>query len=656
MPTQRPPEIDRIADLLRLDIPGRPNEAMVNTFLRQIESDAPSLHRIFRLQLGKTLMEREASNKGHMKVEALYEMLDYCRFQAWLEEIGLTEQAALNVAKSIGRRVTGEFHRFIHSQSYREVQDEGWSNVLLKSGVRDQDAARFEKTILEMEFGITEAMPRVFAVNYLAETLHREESLRGPMGLKELVTFFLYTAILVEFSEYGLDEDLIHDMSGRLALCNNMHRQHLMIHQLQRFCFANPALERSKIQNREFWIHKLNEIELKIALEQYVNREKLLDSEMEMAELYSEAHHLFTDVGELQDETLAIISITYRLDNPEESGHTVEELLSIIDQIKLLTTEISPLNIMTRDLFAFFEILGECDHNNRFFHKTILTFQSRLRRLSKSVEESGDRINLTNLVLTYLYSRLDAFLQDYECDNETILEGIRSRLAQCHAFVRQFAIMDNIENYIFGNPGLLQISDETHWPELINTFEFNIILDIYFDRGYLVSGAMTKNEMRERLQTRINEIRDISVKSLTVVFLTAQLSAKVDQLKENALGLNDVLTLVDHLQHDAEHAAVQISIQSRVKREMLGMLTSRLFRLEVLQKGFDGRGEHDLLSRLDEVVVGLRTRRDNLIDGKMDPKLLEQDIRVYLNDPKVLVFVEDVERQYKQMFGVPGGT
>lgn len=647
------PELVRIADLLRLDIPSRPNEAMVNTFMRHIEKDTSHLHRIFRISLGKALMERESLDRGHLKIESLYEMLDNCRFQVWLGEIGVSDQAAQNLMKSLQRASTEEWHRYIHNQTYLTEKTQDWSELMLKNAVGVNDAARFSKMSAEMEFGQSDVVRRVFAIRLAAEMMHREESLRGPMGLKELVAFFLYTAMIVELSDYGLEEEILHELYARITLCNNMRRQHLLVHQIERFCFSMPTLEKSQIHSRDFWIHRLNEIELKIALEQYVTREKLHDSDMEMAELYTEAHHLFSDVSELQDETLAVISITYRLDNPEESGHTVEELLSIIDQIKLLTTELTPLNIATRDIFLFFELLGECDLKNRFFHKTILTFQARLRRMTREIEATGDRINLTSLVLTYLYSRLEAFLQDFDFDNETILDGIRGRLAQCHAFIRQFAIVDHIEAYIFENPGLLRITDETHWPELINTVEFNIILDIYFDSGYLTSGSKNKNQMRDELQARINSIRDISVKSLTVVFLTANLSAKVDQLKENKLSLSDVIALVAALEKDAEHAAAQISIQSRVKREMLGMLTSKLYRLEVLQNGFDGRGDHDMLSRLDEVVVGLRTRRDNLIAGKMDPKVLEADIRAYLADPKVLIFIEEVERQYKIRFGVP---
>jgi hypothetical protein len=378
-----------------------------------------------------------------------------------------------------------------------------------------------------------------------------------------------------------------------------------------------------------------------------VTNEKLIHSEMELAELYSEAHHIFDDVSELKDETLAVVSITYRLDNPEESGHTVEELLAMIDQIKLLTQEFTPLTILQRDIFSFFEILGECDHHNHLFRKTILTFRRQLKKLVETTEKSGDRVTLDNLVSTYLYSRLEAYLEDYEGEKQTMLSGIRARLAQCHAFIRRFAIVDLIEKHIFSNPGLVQIADEQYWPELINTLELDIILEIYISHEYLVSADLTKNQILDRIQSRIYSIEDIAIKSLTVVFLTAHLSALVDQSKGKKITVDELVQTIDHLQKDAAMAAAQISVQSRVKKSLLSILTERLFRLEAIQHGLSDETHHDILSRLDEVLVGLRTRRDNLMEGKMDPNELEADTQQYLSDPKVSKFIDEAEAVYK---------
>jgi hypothetical protein len=87
-------------------------------------------------------------------------------------------------------------------------------------------------------------------------------------------------------------------------------------------------------------------------------------------------------------------------------------------------------------------------------------------------------------------------------------------------------------------------------------------------------------------------------------------------------------------------------MQNHVKRKMLNTLTQRLFRLEALENGLSNENI-DLLSRLDEVVVGLRTRRDNLMEGKMDPGVLEKDITQFLSDPKVVELFEECELIFK---------
>lgn len=302
---------------------------------------------------------------------------------------------------------------------------------------------------------------------------------------------------------------------------------------------------------------------------------------------------------------------------------------------------------MQRDIFSFFEILGECDHHNQLFRKTILTFRRQLKKLVETTEKSGDRVTLEQLILTYLYSRLDAYLEDYEGEKPKLLNGIRHRLAQCHAFNRQFAIVDLVEQHIFENPGLIQIADEQYWPELINTLELNVILEIYIKREYLVTGSMTKNQILDRIQSRIYSIEDISIKSLTVVFLTAQLSALQDQYKGKTLSMDDLMHTIDTLQKDAEMAAAQINVQSRVKRDLLGLLTERLFRLEVVQNTLNAETHRELVNRLDEIIVGLRTRRDNLMEGKMDPEELENDTNQYLTDPKVVKLINEAESIHK---------
>ncbi len=358
---------------------------------------------------------------------------------------------------------------------------------------------------------------------------------------------------------------------------------------------------------------------------------------------------------ELHDLTLAVVSITYRLDNPEEAGHTVEEILGIIDQIKLLMIEMSPLNLLQREVFSFFEILGESDHHNHFFHKTILNFRQALRRLAEA-EKIGDRTGLPQLILAYLHSRMMAFLEDYESnkpEKEIIrkenMELIRERLSHCHDFNRQFGVMDLVEAHILQNPGLVLVRQEqNYWHELINMFELNIILEIYVQNEFLIPGEtdMTKKQMLETLQALINGIRDINIKSLTVVFLAAQLSAQIDLAKKKAITLDDVLTSIAVLQKDAEMAATQLNTESRVKHNLLSMLTEKLFRLETIQRTLSS-SESDLTSRLDEVIVGMRTRRDNLMGGKMDASILERDIQDLLKDPKVLKLAEEAEKAYK---------
>ncbi len=647
-------ELERIEELLRLEIPGRPADQDVQAFVKQIERLPSELLRILRTMLGRTLSEREASHQGHLHVESLRELVDRSRVHLWLMGRGLSEAAAINLLKGLQRRKPGALSALLRSDRYVEWADREPEHLLIETGLRDKDVRRFLDTLEEAGFTLEEPMRTVFAINYGAEVELRSDSLRGAMSLKELIAFYLYGIMEVDLSAYGLDEDLLHELAARIGLGNNMLRQCQLVRQLERYCFGLPHGSPAAQHSREHWIHRINEFELKIALEQYVSRDKLLKSDMELAELYVEVHHIFADVGDLDDETLAVISITYRLDNPEETGHTVEELLSMIDQIKLLTTEFSPLGVLTRDIFAFFEILGECDHHNPFFHKTIVNFRSRLRRLAASSRETGERPTLILLILTYLYARLDAFLDDYELNETEVLEGIRGRLAQCTDPARQFAIVDAIEQYLAENPGLLQIADDTYWPELINTLELNIILKIYIDRAYLVPGTtgMNKNQMLDHLQTQINRIPDLSVKSLTVTFVTAHLATHLEQSREQTLSIGELSGLIDTLRQDAEHAAVQITVQSRVKRELLSALTERVYRLEAIQHALHEHAPADLLHRLDEVVVGLRTRRDNLIEGKMDPHVLEKDIRDLLTDPKVVKLVSDAELQYREILAV----
>ncbi len=642
-------EIDRIDSLLRLDMEGRPQDDFVKSFVRQIENQSIELLRTFRKNMSETLIDRESSRKGHLKIESLMELLDVSKLQAWLIEAGVDERAAKNIIQGLRRRSSEELNRLIHGSAYADYESLPMEEFLNQSGIGSMDAGKFTSITQEMELGVDEVVARVFQLNFLAENAARVEALRGAMNLKELVSLYLYSAMQVVLSHYGLDEDVISEISDRVALCNNMKRQYLIVQQLERFFFSGEYEASKNDSSENPWIKLINDIELKIALEQYVTNEKLLHSEMELAELYSEAHHIFDDVSELKDETLAVISITYRLDNPEESGHTVEELLAMIDQIKLLTQEFTPLTILQRDIFSFFEILGECDHHNQLFRKTILTFRRQLKKLVESTEQTGDRITLDQLVSTYLYSRIEAYLEDYEGEKHAMLIGIRTRLSQCHAFVRRFAIVDLMEKHIFANPGLVQIADESYWPELINTLELDIILEIYISREYLISdtGDLSKIQIRDRIQSKIYGIENITIKSLTVVFLTAHLSALVDQSKEKKITLDELVTTIDQLQKDAAMAAAQMSVQSRVKRSLLSTLTERIFRLEAIQHGLSDHLHHDTVSRLDEILVGLRTRRDNLMEGKMDPNELEMDTQQYLADPKVSNFIDDAETIYK---------
>ncbi|NUM79617.1 hypothetical protein HUU42_02330 [bacterium] len=648
MATSRNSELEKIEELLKLDIRNKPNDHFVKTFLRQVEHLSPSVLKTFRTNLSSALIEREGAQKGHLKIEAMMQMLDFSKFQVWLTENGISDKSARNIIEGLQIRSTEETGRIVHSESYHDYERKEISELLMETDVGEEDAATFMEVVENTELSVGEIIQRIFKLNYMAENAARQEALRGRMSLKEIVVLYLHTVLQVVISEYGLDEEMILEITNRIALSNNMKRQFMIVQQLERYFFGLSTHDMHD-KGKDFWVRLINEYELKIALEQYITQDKVEKSDMEIAELYAEAHHLFDDVSELKDETLAIISITYRLDNPEERGHSAEELLAIIDQIKLLTKEFSPLMILTRDIFSFFEILGECDHHNRFFRETILKFRLRLKKLADAKEKAGDRITLANLVLTYLYSRLDAYLDEYDVNEESVLEGIRNRLSQCNDFERQFAIVDLIEDHIFANPGLLQIVDGNYWPELINTFELNIILEIYVRRGYLIAenDSMTKNQMLDHVQSRINNIDDIVEKSLTVTFLTAQLSALLDQSKENRLTIAEVTKTIDHLHSDAAMAAKQLQLQSHIKRELLSVLTERVFRLETIQKAFDGQSS-DLISRLDEVTVGFRTRRDNLIEGKMDPKVLEEDIRQYLNDTRVVGLIEEAEKEYKE--------
>jgi hypothetical protein len=654
MPTpQKNIEIERIEELLNIDMLDRLNEHFIGTFLRQIETQPQELLRIFRKNLGDILMEREHDQMGHLKPESLFEIVDFSKMQLWLVEAGMNERAAKNTVKGIQRRTTSELSRFIHTQAYRSNERKDISDILLESGMREEDVSRFATIIHETELGVNEITRQAFKLNYFAEHSVRRESLRGAMLLKETITLYLYTVLQVMTSACGLEEETIAEIARRLGLCNNMKRQFLIVKQLERYFFTASSVEETKNKSTDFWIKLINDHELKIALEQYVTDDKLKKSDMEIAELYVEAHHIFDDVSEFNDETLAVISITYRLDNPEESGHTVEEILAMIDQIKLLTTEFGPLGILTRDIFAFFEILGECDHHNHSFRKTILTFRAQLRKLSETNKKTGQRATLNQLVLTYLYSRLDAFLEDVEKNKNKLLESIRNRLAHCHDLARQFAIVDQLEKHMFENPGLVQIADENYWQELINTFELNIMLEIYIDNEYLVPGqkTMTKNQMLDRLQAQVNGIDDISAKSLLVVFLTAHLSALLDRCKEQTLSFDEITETIGQMQKDATLAAKQIDVQSRIKRELLSELTEKLFRLEAIRSSLAITDDSEFSNRLDEVVAGFQTRRDHLMEGKMDPHVMEEDIHDYLSDKKVIQLIEESEQIYKAELG-----
>ncbi|HMW37591.1 MAG TPA: hypothetical protein PKA72_14640, partial [bacterium] len=52
-------EIERIADMLRLEMNNRPSEDFIKSFIRQIDSLAPNVLRYFRSTLSQTLIERE---------------------------------------------------------------------------------------------------------------------------------------------------------------------------------------------------------------------------------------------------------------------------------------------------------------------------------------------------------------------------------------------------------------------------------------------------------------------------------------------------------------------------------------------------------------------------------------------------------------------
>ncbi len=650
MPSEKSNEITVITSLLTINIPNRPSDEFIRSLVEDLSGLPVPTQRVFRMHLSETLMIRETEHKGHLKTAAIRNLLDFSKLEFWLTESGMSERAAHACIRSLQEKDAVKFLEWVSAEKYREFQPAGLQELLAKGGITDADIRTFIQVTQEMELSVHSVLLCPFYLNFRADIATRRETFRKSMSLKELIGVYLFTFLEVILSEYGMDDRLIFEMSVRLSQCNNMKRQFLIAQQIEHYFFSFPSHEETRLKPREFWLSLINEYELKIALEQYLLDEKVKNSSMEIADLYVEARHLFVDIKTLQDETLAVISITYRLDNPEETGHTVEELLSMIDQTIVMTQELSPLPVITRDIFSFFEILGECDHHNRRFRQSIVQFRTRLRKLAEGVAESGDRIPLAQLVLTYLNSRLDAYLEDegarQDIDGSTVLESIRDRLSQCHNPERQFAIVDLIEKHLSQNPGLLQIVDHNYWPELINTFELNIILETYIDRKYIITEKRkSRFEILNSILSHINAIEPINVKSLTVVFLTAHLASHLEQSQQITIG--EITDTIAQLKKDALLAASQIDMQNQVKRKMLNMLTQRLFRLEALENELSNENI-DLLSRLDEVIVGLRTRRDNLMEGKMDPGVLEQDITHFLSDPKVVELFEECELIFRE--------
>lgn len=649
MPTEKNNEINIVSSLLALEISNKPSAEFIKSFVTELASYPIPTQKAFRMHLSELLMQREADHKGHLKTQAIRDLLDFSRAEIWLIESGMSERAAHACIRPLQEKGLEKFLDWIHDGKYLDFMADQLTVILTKTGITEMDAKTFLRIIAEMELSAHDQLMRPFYLNFRADIATRRETFRKSMTLKEMVGVYLLTFLEVVLSEYGLDDRLIHEMAFRLSQCNNMKRQFLVAQQIERYLFSFPSDEETRMKPREFWLSLINEHDLKIALEQYLINEKVRNSTLEITDLYVEARNLFVDVRTLQDETLAVISITYRLDNPEEAGHTAEELLSMIDQTIVMTQELSPLPVNTRDIFSFFEIIGECDHRNRRFRQSIVQFRSRIRKLAESAEASGDRITLSQLVLTYLYSRLDAFLEDegarQDIDESAVLESIRDRLTQCSNAERQFAIVDLIEKHLFENPGLLQIVDRNYWPELINTFELNIILEAYIDRKYIITEKRTSRfEILNSILSHINAIEPINVKSLTVVFLTAHLASHLEQSQQ--VTIDEIAETTAQFRKDAVMAAGQIDMQNQVKRKMLNTLTQRLFRLEALEKELSDENI-DLLSRLDEVVVGLRTRRDNLIAGKMDPGILERDTEQFLSDPKVVELFEECERIFK---------
>lgn len=643
-------EIAVIQSLLALNIPNRPPDSFVAEMVGNLKQEASEVQKIFRKHLSELLMIREAENKGHLKPQAIRDLLDFGKAEAWLVETGMSDRAAHGCIRSLQEKGTEKFLNWLREAHYRNFVPEQLQELLVKNGIAESDAETFLRITQELDPGAHETLIRPFYLHFRCDVATRRDTFRKMMTLKELIGVYLYAFLQLILTEYGMDEALIQQMTQRLALCNNMKRQFMIAQQIERYIFSFPSFEEAQLKPREYWLSLINEFELKIALEQYLLADKLKNSNMEIADLYVEARNLFVDVKTLQDETLAVISITYRLDNPEETGHSVEELLSLIDQTIVMTHELSPLPIHQRDIFAFFELIGECDHHNQRFRQTIIQFRSRMRKLAESVEASGDRITLSQLVLTYLYSRLDAYLEDegarQDIDEDEILNGIRDRLSQCHNSERQFAIVDLIEQHLAQNPGILQIVDSNYWPELINTFELNIILEAYINRKYIVTEKkMRRFEILNQILSHINAIEPINVKSLTVVFLTAHLASHFEQAQK--ITIDEIVQTIAQLKKDAVMAAGQIDMQNQVKRKMLNTLTQRLFRLQALEQQLSDQ-DIDLLSRLDEVIVGLQTRRDNLMEGKMDPSVLEKDTEQFLTDPKVVALFDECERIFKE--------
>lgn len=652
-------QLNAIEALLGIDMPSKLADRDLRKVMAKLADLNATTLNLFRTDLSHSLVKRSETGRGHLNEQEIHDLVFQTKFQSWLCQNGLSEKAAKTVQRGLKFKNSSDMNLVIKNETYTRFT--GRSLVdLVSEGSDPEDARKFVEIVETVGLPKAEAVEIAFRVNFKSDCYLREESLRSRMRLRDLVSVYLFSFLQVMFGEADIPDLIITKISRRLEQSNNIDRQFSV--SLRLVELRNKGILNADQDSKAF-VHQINRLEIENCIDQFSSRKKLKSSKLEPTKLLDNINQALNKIADSNQETVSIISMSYRLDNPSEPPHTAEELFLVFEHSLALTRVLDTISISKRDIFNFFEIVGECDHKNIYFSRTIESFDDEIHRTADQKDSTGDRVELKDLVLAYIASRLDVFLRDemeaFAKDEEAapqktiIISSLTQRLRQCRDPHRQFAILDRIEHYISQNFGLLQQygNDESYWSELVNSLELSIILDIYIDNKYLIPDEdprMKKNQIIDSIQKKLNSIDNIIVKSLTTVFFTAHLTAHLEEASDKTKKLSEFKELINGLQRDAELASSQIHEQERVKKELLSSIMERLYRLETIQKILETSANLDLLSRIDEVVLGLRTRRDNLIEGKMDPIVLEKDINSYLNDEKVIVLLDRAEKSYKE--------